>query len=176
MAMETINELFEHELNDMLNGETQLLDALQESAGESTNREIKKAFLLHRKETQGQIKRLRQVFKIIGSRPEEETCRGIEGLIREKKAFTRERPSAELLDFFSVGAAQKVERYEISSYEGLIEMARKLGFPDAAELLEENLQEEEATLNKLKALESDYDTDALMAMEEEEEEEEAMER
>ena len=69
----------------------------------------------------------------------------------------REKPTEELLEFFNVGAAQKVERYEITSYESLIDMAEKLGLTDAVGLLEENLQEEEAALNKLKAIASEFD-------------------
>ena len=87
-----------------------------------------------RKETQGQIKRLEKIFKALGRKPEAETCPGIE----------------ELLEFYNLGAGQKAKRYEITSYENLIDMADKLGRPDAVELLEENLQEEEAALNKLK--------------------------
>ena len=166
MAMQTIEELFEHELKDMYSGEHALLDALEQMAAESADREIKKGFTQHRKETQGQIKRLEKIFKSMGQKPEAATCHGIEGLIKEKKAFMKERPSEELVEFFNVGAAQKVERYEITSYESLIDMADKLGMTDAVELLEQSLQEEEATLNKLKMIASEYDV-----MEEEEEEE-----
>jgi ferritin-like metal-binding protein YciE len=84
----------------------------------------------------------------------------------------REKPVHELLEFYNIGAAQKVERYEITAYENLIDMAEKLGLGDAVELLEQNLQEEEATLNKLKALASEFD----VAEEEEEEEEETPSR
>jgi len=69
----------------------------------------------------------------------------------------REKPSPELLEFYNIGASQKVERYEITAYENLIDMAEKLGLGDAVELLEQNLQEEEATLNKLKAIASEFD-------------------
>lgn len=81
----------------------------------------------------------------------------MEGLIKEKKAFLREKPSDELLEFYNVGAAQKVERYEITAYEGLIDMAEKLGMPEVVDLLEQNLQEEEMTLNRLKAIASEFD-------------------
>ena len=157
MAMESIEELFEHELNDILGGEQALVDALEQMAQESADRDIKKAYTQHRKETQGQIKRLEKIFRLLGQKPEPESCPGIEGLIKEKKAFMREKPTEELLEFFNVGAAQKVERYEITSYETLIDMADKLGLTDAVELLEENLQEEEAALNKLKAIASEFD-------------------
>jgi len=93
----------------------------------------------------------------MGQKPEAETCPGIEGLIKEKKAFVREKPSEELLEFYNVGAAQKVERYEITAYETLLDMAEKLGMSDAVELLEQNLQEEELALNKMKAIASEFD-------------------
>ena len=157
MAMQTIEELFEHELQDIYSAEQSLLEALEQMAQESSDRDIKKAYTQHRKETQGQIKRIEKIFRSLGQKPEAETCPGIEGLIKEKKVFMREKPTGELLEFFNVGAAQKVERYEITSYESLIDMADKLGLTDAVELLEENLQEEEAALNKLKAIASEFD-------------------
>ena len=173
MAMNTIEELFEHELKDIYGGETTLLDALEQMASESSDREIKKGFQQHRKETQGQLKRLEKIFKLLGQKPEAATCAGIEGLIKEKKTFMKERPSEDLLEFYNVGASQKVERYEITSYESLIDMADKLGLAEVVELLEENLQEEEATLNKLKAIASEFDVSEEMEGEEEEEEEPA---
>jgi ferritin-like metal-binding protein YciE len=169
MGMQTIEELFEHELKDIYSAEHSLLDALEQMAGESSDREIKKAFAQHRKETQGQIKRLEKVFKSMGRKPEAETCPGIEGLIKEKKLFMREKPSAELLEFYNIGAGQKTERYEITAYESLIDMADKLGMSDAVELLEQTLQEEEAALNRLKMIASEFDVTEETEEEEEEE-------
>ena len=169
MAMQTIEELFEHELKDIYSAEHSLLDALQQMADESSDREIRKAFIQHRKETQGQIKRLEKIFKRLGQKPEAETCPGIEGLIKEKKVFMREKPTEELLEFYNIGAAQKTERYEITAYESLIEMADKLGMAEAVDLLEQTLQEEEATLNKLKAIASEFE----VSEEDETEDEEA---
>jgi ferritin-like metal-binding protein YciE len=157
MAMESIEELFEHELKDILGGEQALVDALEQMAQESSDRDIKRAYTQHRKETQGHIRRIEKIFRSLGQKPEAETCPGIEGLIKEKKVFMREKPTEELLEFFNVGAAQKVERYEIASYESLIDMADKLGLTEAVELLEENLQEEEAALTKLKTIASEFD-------------------
>ena len=117
MAMESIEELFEHELKDILGGEHALVDALEQMAQESSDRDIRKAYTQHRKETQGQIKRIEKIFRSLGQKPEAESCPGVEGLIKEKKVFMREKPTGELLEFFNVGAAQKVERYEITSYE-----------------------------------------------------------
>jgi ferritin-like metal-binding protein YciE len=165
MAIQTIEELFEHELKDIYGAEQSLIDALQQMADESSDREIKKGYMQHRRETQGQIKRIEKIFKSMGQKPQAVTCAGLEGLIKEKKLLMREKPSEELLEFYNIGAAQKVERYEITAYENLIDMAEKLGMGDAVELLEETLQEEETTLNKLKAIASEFEVE----IEEEEE-------
>src|SRR5688572_30109568 len=157
MAMQTIEELFEHELQDIYSAEQSLLEALEQMANESSDREIKRGFTQHRRETQAQIKRLDKIYKMLGQKPKASTCPGIEGLIKEKKAFMREKPSDELLEFYNVGAAQKVERYEITAYEALIDMAEKLGLTEVVDLLEQNLQEEEMTLNRLKAIASEFD-------------------
>jgi ferritin-like metal-binding protein YciE len=168
MAMQTIEELFSHELKDIYSAEHSLLDALEQMAGESSDKEIKKGYTQHRKETQGQIKRIEKIFRMLGEKPEAETCPGMEGLIKEKKVFMREKPTPALLEFYNIGASQKVERYEITAYESLIDMAEKLGMADAVELLEQNLQEEEQTLNKLKAIASEFDVAEEMDEEEEE--------
>jgi ferritin-like metal-binding protein YciE len=175
MAMQTIEELFEHELQDIYSAEQSLLDALEQMATESSDREIKRGFTQHRRETQSQIKRLEKIYKTLGQKPKAATCPGIEGLIKEKKAFLREKPSDELLEFYNIGAAQKVERYEITAYEGLIDMAEKLGMTEVVDLLEQNLQEEEMTLNRLKAIASEFDVaeESDEEMEEDEEEERA---
>ena len=157
MAMHSIQELFEHELKDIYGGEQSLLDALEQMAAEASDRDMKKAYAHHRKQTQGHIKRLEKVFRMIGRKAEAEACPGIQGLLKEKKVFMREKPTPELAEFFNIGAGQKVERYEITSYENLIDMADKLGMPDAIELLEQTLLEEEAALNTLKTFASEYD-------------------
>jgi ferritin-like metal-binding protein YciE len=141
-------------------------------AGEALDREAKKAFQQHRKETQGQIKRLERVFKALDLKPEAQPCAGMEGLIKEKKSFSKERPSEELLNFYNLHAAQKVERYEITAYEGLIETAQHLGLDEVVEQLTQNLEEEEQTLNVLKALASEYNVEDLAEGEEEQEQEE----
>lgn len=170
MAMTTIDELFEHELKDIYGAEQRLLESLDEMAGEAIDREAKKAFQQHRKETQGQIKRLERVFKALDLKPEAQPCAGMEGLIKEKKTFSKERPSEEILDFYNLHAAQKVERYEITAYEGLIETAQHLGLDEVVEQLTQNLEEEEHALNVLKALASEYNVEELAEGEEEQEE------
>jgi ferritin-like metal-binding protein YciE len=171
MAMTTIDELFEHELKDIYGAEKRLLEALDEMAGEALEKEQQRLFRQHRKETQGQIKRLEKVFKLLGLKAEAQPCPGMEGLIKEKKAFMKEKPSEDILDFYNVRAAQKVERYEITAYEGLIESAEKMGLREVADLLSQNLEEEEAALNKLKAAAAEYEVEEIQDEDESDEEE-----
>jgi ferritin-like metal-binding protein YciE len=172
VPIETIDELFEHELKDIYGAEQRLLGALDEMAGEALDKEQQRLFKQHRKETQGQIKRLEKVFKALGLKPEAQPCPGMEGLIKEKKSFLKEKPSEDILDFYNVRAAQKVERYEITAYEGLIESAEKMGLQEIVDLLAQNLEEEEATLNKLKAAAAEYEVEEIVEDEEEAEMEE----
>ncbi len=163
MAVKNLSELFEHEMKDIYYAEHRLVEALEQLASETKHREAKKAYTSHKRETQGQIKRLQKVFKLSGKVPEPERCPGIEGLLKEKQNFTKkEKPSQDMLDYFNLGAAAKAERYEISAYEGLIQIAQQLGMDQAVELLAQNLQEEHATLDKLHELSKAFDTTLLM--------------
>ncbi len=151
--MHTTRDLFIHELSDMLDAEQKLVDALAEGEEQATRPELKKAFSAHRAQTENHVQRIEDVFQELGLEPEAHECKGITGLIEERESFLEEDPSPEILDVFSAGAAVKVERYEISSYEGLTRMARDLGLKQAARLLGQSLAEEEATLKKMQTLE-----------------------
>ena len=149
--MNTGHELFVHGLNDIMDAEKQLVKALEENAADTSRPELKKAFDQHRRETQGQIARLQQCFELLGEKQKQSECHGIGGLIEEKKAFAEEDPSDDLMDVFNVGAAIKVESYEICEYESLIDLAREMKHTQAAKLLSQNLKEEKATLRKMEA-------------------------
>jgi ferritin-like metal-binding protein YciE len=150
--MDNLRQLFEHELKDIYFAEHALVKALDQMQGESTSAAVQQAFASHKTETEGHVKRLDQVFEELGEKAEAEVCPGIEGLIKEKKEFSREKPSKEILDLFNLGAGAKAEHYEISAYEGLIGLAGKLGLKESAGLLKENLQEEEHALSTVNAL------------------------
>jgi ferritin-like metal-binding protein YciE len=160
--MQTGHELFVHGLNDMMDAEHQLVDALQELAGDSSRAELKKAFEQHRRETEGQIQRLEQCFELLGEESEDTECHGIRGLIAEKKAFSEEDPSEDLIDVFNVGAAIKAESYEICEYESLIDMAREMKHTKVAQLLSQNLKEEKATLKKMETFSEKVKPNELM--------------
>jgi len=149
--MQTGHELFVHGLNDMVDAERQLVKALSENASHSSREDLRKAFEQHRNETEGQIERLEQCFQLLGEEQEDTECHGIRGLIAETKSFEQEDPSDDLVDVFNVGAAIKVESYEICEYESLVDMAREMKHTKVAQLLSQNLKEEKATLKKMEA-------------------------
>ena len=167
--MQTAHELFIHELGDMLDAEQKLVEALGEQAEESSRPELQKAFQAHQAQTEKQVERLHQVFESIEEEPEETECKGLKGLIEEHVACKEEDPSEDLLDIFNVEAATKVERYEISSYEGLIRLAQLMGHRQAVKLLNQNLKEEQQTLKKMETFSKKLKPENL-GMEEAEEE------
>ena len=169
--METAHELFVHELQDMLDAEQQLVEALGKQADESSRPDLQKAFQSHQAQTQKQVERLHQVFESIGEEPEEVECKGIRGLIEEHDHFKQEEePADDIMDIFNVGAAEKVESYEICAYESLINLASQMGHTKAERLLNQNLKEEQQTLKKMEAFSKKLKPEN-MGMEEEEAEE-----
>lgn len=150
--MQTAHELFVHELNDILDGERRLVEALRQQTQESTRPEVEKAFAQHRAQTENQVRRLEQAFESLDESPQTQECKGIKGLIEEKQAISEEDPSEDILDIINVGAGIKVERYEISAYESLIKLAQQMKHRKAAQLLNQNLREEQQTLRKLETL------------------------
>ena len=166
--MQTGHELFIHELGDMLDAEHRLVEALGENAEDSSRQELKKAFEQHRVETEGQVERLEQCFELLGEEAEETECHGIQGLLDEKEAFSSEEPTPDLIDVFNVGAAIKVESYEICAYESLINMAKEMKHTKVAQLLSQNLKEERAALKKMQALSAKIKPNQMMSEEEQE--------
>jgi ferritin-like metal-binding protein YciE len=150
--MQTAHELLLHELSDMLDAERTLVNALGEQAEGASNPQLQKAFLAHQAQTQKQVQRIEQVFEQLDEEPQETECKGIKGLLEEVEAFKEEDPSEDILDVFSIGAAQKVESYEINAYEALIRLATFMEHTKAVRLLQQNLKEEQATWKKLDGL------------------------
>jgi ferritin-like metal-binding protein YciE len=169
--MQTAHELFVHELQDLLDAEQQLVEALGEQADESSRPELQKAFQSHQEQTQNQVERLHQVFESIGEEPEETECKGIRGLIEEHDHFKEEQdPAEDIMDIFNVGAAEKVESYEICAYESVVRLAQEMGHTKAVKLLNQNLKEEQQTLKKMQAFSKKLKPEN-MGMEEDQEEE-----
>jgi ferritin-like metal-binding protein YciE len=175
MSLDSLEKLFFEELKDIYHAEKQLTRALPRMAKAADSEELQQAFTTHLKETEGQIKRLEQVFKQVGQPVRGKRCKGMEGLIEEGKEMMEEEGEPEVLDAALISAAQKVEHYEIASYGCLRTYAELLGFSEAVGLLEQNLQEEEATDKKLNMLAEggiNESAAAVGAMEGEDDEEE----
>jgi ferritin-like metal-binding protein YciE len=165
--MQTGHEFFVHGLSEMMDCERQLVEALEENANDSSRGELKKAFEQHRQQTEEQIQRLDQCFELLGEQAQDAECHGIRGLVAEKKAFSEENPSEDLIDVFNVGAGIKAEAYEICAYESLISLAREMKHNKVAQLLNKNLAEEKATLKKMEAFSRKVKPDEMMSEEEE---------
>ena len=138
-------ELFHDTLKDIYFAEKKILSTLPKMAKAAQNEELKAAFEKHRGETEGQVERLEQVFAIIEKKPQGKTCAAIVGITDEGAEIMEEYNGSPALDAGLLAAAQAVEHYEISRYGTLRTWAEELGLDNAAELLQETLDEEEAT-------------------------------
>ena len=144
-APKTLDELFHDTLKDIYFAEKKILATLPKMAKAAQNGELKAAFEKHRDETEGQVERLDQVFAIIDKKPHGKTCAAIVGITEEGAEIMQEYKGSPALDAGLLAAAQAVEHYEISRYGTLRTWAEELGHTDAASLLQETLDEEEAT-------------------------------
>jgi ferritin-like metal-binding protein YciE len=172
--MQSAHELFVHGLTDMLDAEQKLVEALGAQAEESSRPDLQKAFASHQQQTQKQVDRLQKCFDLLDQEAEETECKGIAGIIAEHDTFKEdEDPSADLMDIFNVGAAAKVESYEIAAYEGLISLAQQLGQTKVERLLNQNLKEEQQTLKKMQGFLKKLKPQQLEMEEELEEEEDS---
>jgi len=140
-----LDELFHDTLKDIYFAEKKILATLPKMAKAAQSEELKAAFEKHRTETEGQIERLEKVFAVIEKKPQGKTCAAINGITEEGAEIMEEYKGSPALDAGLLAAAQAVEHYEISRYGTLIAWAEELGLDDAVSLLEETLEEEEAT-------------------------------
>ena len=150
---DTLQELFEHELRDIYDAEHKLARALDTMAKKTPNESISQAFEDHRETTKDQIKRLETVFDQVDKKPRREPCKGINGLIEEFSEFvSEEEPSEPVMNAFAIGAALKVEHYEIVAYQSLIRLAGRLQLTEAVDLLSTSLIEEQQTAQTLETM------------------------
>ena len=155
MAEKDLNALFIHQLKDTYFAENAILKALPQMAQAAQSEELRGALAVHLKETEGQVKRLEQVFQLVGERPEGVECRAIQGIIEEGEEILQEFQGGEALDAGLIAAAQAVEHYEITRYGTLLAWAKQLGLSEAEDLLKETLVEEENTDEVLSDLAED---------------------
>jgi ferritin-like metal-binding protein YciE len=169
MSMDSLKDLYIDELKDLYNAETQLIKALPKMAKKATAPELKQAFQDHLEETKGHVARLEEIFEELDEKPTGKTCKAMKGLVEEGAEVIEEDGNEAVLDAALIGAAQRVEHYEIAGYGVVRTFATLLGENDAAELLQETLDEEAAADKKLTEIaEEDINFEALSEDEEEE--------
>jgi ferritin-like metal-binding protein YciE len=161
-----LSDLFHETLRDVYFAETKIIKTLPKMAKAARSKELADAFNKHVRETQGQVKRLDQVFRMLGKPARGRPCEGINGITEEGAEMMREFKGTPALDAALLAAAQAVEHYEISRYGTLRTWAEELGMSDAAKLLQDTLEEEEATDHRLTELAT-----SVINLEAEEEEE-----
>ena len=152
MASQSLDDLLREELRDLLDGETQIVKALPRLAKAVDSEPLRQSLQMHLQQTQEQIERLNQAFELLDERPRRKTCQGIKGLIDEAREMMGELDRGPVLDAALIGAQQKVEHYEIAAYGTARTFATRLGNDELASLLEETLEEEKATDQKLTEL------------------------
>jgi ferritin-like metal-binding protein YciE len=170
--LSSLDDLLVHEMQDIYNAESQILKALPKMVKAASNPDLKRAFEEHRVQTESQVDRLEQAFKLLGVPAKGRKCEGMAGLLEEGKKVMEQEAEVAVLDAALIAAAQKVEHYEIASYGCICTYAETLGYDQVHELLGQTLDEEETTDQKLTALaETVINLEAEEAESDEEEEE-----
>jgi ferritin-like metal-binding protein YciE len=142
MELETLRDLYVDELKDLYSAENQLVKALPRMAKAATHPELRRAFEVHLRQTEGQVKRLDRIFEELERSPRGKKCVGMEGLIEEAKELMKEKPDPEVLDAGLISKAQHVEHYEMAGYGTVRAYAEQLGESRQAALLQQTLDEE----------------------------------
>jgi ferritin-like metal-binding protein YciE len=168
MSMDSLKDLYVDELKDLYSAENQLLKALPKMAKKASAPELKRAFQDHLAQTEGHVGRLEKIFKGLGEKPNGKVCKAMKGLVEEGKEVIEEDGDASVLDAALIGAAQRVEHYEIAGYGVVRTFASLLGEEDAMGLLQRTLNEEAEADKKLtKLAESVINVEASEAEEDE---------
>jgi ferritin-like metal-binding protein YciE len=159
MTDQGLKELYIDELKDIYSAENQLVKALPQMAKAATSPDLRAGFEEHLEQTKGHVQRLETIFKQLGESPKGKECKGMKGLI-EEGAEAMEEYEGGLLDAALIGAAQRVEHYEMAGYGTVSAFAKELGESEHVSLLDETLEEEKQTDEKLSGLSGDINAKA----------------
>ena len=149
MALETMQDLLVHQLQDIYSAEQMIVKALPKMAEKATTEELATAFREHLAETENQVARLEQIFEMLGESGKGKKCKGMEGLIAEASEFLEEDGNEHVLDAGIIADAQRIEHYEIAAYGAAKAFATLLGLTEAVQLLNDSQEEETAADKKL---------------------------
>src|SRR5882724_11135008 len=175
MENQGLKELYIDELKDLYSAENQLVKALPKLAKATASEELRAGFEEHLEQTKGHVGRLEQIFEMLGESPKGKKCVGMEGLVEEGSEVMKEDLEGAVLDAALIGAAQRVEHYEIAAYGTARALAEELGETEHVDLLSETLAEEKETDEKLTELASLINQQAHSADQDMEEEQEVVE-
>ena len=171
--MGTLHDAFLDELRDSYDAEKQLTKAMPKMAKAANSPELREAIESHLEETRQQVERLEQVFESLGEKARGKHCDGIAGIIQEAQAVMQEDFDESTADACLIASAQRAEHYEMAAYGTLVAWARAMGHDEAADLLQETLDEEKAADEKLNTLaEGGINEQAAEGAQQSEEEEE----
>ena len=152
MAIENLHGLFVHTLQDVYFAEQLIVKKLPKMAEKAASQQLRMSFETHLAETREQVKRLEQVFEILGEKAKAEECPAIEGITEEAEELIKEIKDPETRDAAMLASAQAVEHYEIARYGTLVAWAEEMGHTEVIPLLRKTLDEEKATDAKLSQL------------------------
>ncbi|GAB3166430.1 YciE/YciF ferroxidase family protein [Telluribacter humicola] len=150
--LKNLNDLLEHQLQDLYSAESQIIEALPLMQEKASNDKLKKAFQMHLEQTKKQKERLEKIAQLLDIKIQGEKCKAMEGIIKEAQSFLKEDASPEVMDAGLIAEAQRVEHYEIAGYGTASHYAKELGHSEAAKLLTQTLEEEKDTDEKLNDL------------------------
>jgi ferritin-like metal-binding protein YciE len=148
----TLQDLYIAELKDLYSAENQILKALPKMIKAASTPELQQGFEEHLEQTRGHVQRLEEIFEKLDQNPKGKKCKGLEGIVEEAKETMDEIEDPAVLDAALIAGAQKVEHYEMASYGCVRTWARQLGDEEAANLLQQTLDEEAETDKKLTQL------------------------
>jgi ferritin-like metal-binding protein YciE len=160
MSNDSLKKLYVDELKDLYSAENQLVKALPKMAKAASAPELRQGFEKHLKQTEGHVQRLEEIFQALGESPKGKKCVGMEGLVKEGSEAMEGDFEGAVLDSALIGAARRVEHYEMASYGSVSALARVLGQTKHDSLLSETLQEETETDEKLTELAEKVNTQA----------------
>ena len=163
MEMESLRDLFVEQLKDLYSAENQIIKALPKMIKSASADELKSAFQKHLEQTKGQVERLDQIFEDLDESPRGKKCKGMEGIIKDGEEIVKSDSEPEVRDAGMIAAAQRVEHYEIAGYGTARTYAQLLGRNNWARLLQETLDEEKETNQKLNALAERINVEAKAA-------------
>ena len=166
MSVGTLEQLFIDELKDLYSAEKQIVRSLPKLAKAATTPELQEALQSHLEETKGHVERLDKIAGIVGKKLTGKTCAGMKGVLEEGAEVLEEVEEGNVRDAAMIGAAQRVEHYEMAGYGTARDFAKLLGLEDVVELLEETLEEEKAADQKLTEISKSVNSQASAEMSE----------